>query len=708
MEGKFIRELDTGTGRAMEVKWLKDDKTLVFTATKGGYQNLYTIPADGSGKMTRRTDDQRNNRSLEVAPDSIRLAYLSGRDEVRVLNLTDFSNETLAQDEIWGFQNYTPRWSPDGRYLAYGGYRSFEQDIILIDTENDNRRTNLTNTGVSEGETTWSPDGKHIYFTSSRRQPNYPRGGGDSRLYRLPLRKIDAPFRSEGFEDLFADEKEDEDKKKDSVVVAIDAENIMERVQPVGPRAGNQYGLAVVRDGDKTVAIYGSNHEGKSNLYKTVFEPFEDTKTEKITTDGIGGASDLVTRDGKHYLVGNGQVMKLDLGQKKAEAIETKHTFRRALRPEFEQMFYETWANVEENFYNPDFHGADWAALRDRYATYLPHLTSRADLRRLTNDLLGELNTSHYGFRSNGSEERTKTNVTSVSLGLAFEPDRPYVIKSVLADGPADHAGIDIQPGDRITAIDGTPINESQNRERYLTRPSVDQELALTLVQTDGQEKTVRLHPEPYGREKTHRYDEWVDDNQARVDEASDERVAYVHMKNMGGSELNNFLNEMVSESYRRDALILDLRYNTGGNVHDDVLQFLSQRPYATWKYRGGADSPQPNFAPRAKPTILLINQQSLSDAEVTAEGFKQLGLGTVVGTPTYRWIIFTSGKGLVDGSFYRLPAWGVYGLDGRNLEKTGVEPDIRIDNTAADRQAGRDPQLDKAIELALDGLRGK
>ena len=126
----------------------------------------------------------------------------------------------------------------------------------------------------------------------------------------------------------------------------------------------------------------------------------------------------------------------------------------------------------------------------------------------------------------------------------------------------------------------------------------------------------------------------------------------------------------MVSEYYKKDALILDLRNNTGGNVHNDVLNFLSQKPYLQWKYRGGKLTTQPNFTPAAKPIVLLINEQSLSDAEVTAEGFKQLKLGKVIGTETYRWIIFTSGKGLVDGSFYRLPSWGCLHFKRRRFRK--------------------------------------
>jgi len=701
-EGKFVRQIMTGPGRVLEAKWLKDGETLVFTQTYKGYQNLYTVSANGTGQPVRRTSDARNNRHLEVSPDTSKVAYLSGRDEVRVMNLDDFSVETAARQEVWGFQNGLPRWSPDGRYLMFTGYIDFERDIFLIDTKNGHELTNLTMTGVSEISPTWGPDGKYIYFASSRTAPQYPKGGGNMDLYRLPLQKFAKPFRAEKFDELFATE---EKEKKDSVVVVIDADHIMERIERVGPSFGSQSGAMVVKDGDKTIVLYGSNHEGKSTLYQTVYEDFEDPKTEVFKGKGVGNATDLVTVKGEHYLIGAGKVQKLNLDQKKWEAIEVKHTFRRALQPEFEQMFYETWANMEENFYNEDFHGVDWPALRDRYAAFLPYVTNRADLRKLTNDMLGELNTSHFGFRSQGKEEKTKEGARTLALGLDFKSKKPYTVAAILADGPADRHDVDLKAGDRIVAIDGRRVDADKNREMYLSRPSIDGSVALT-VDRAGKEKVVRLHPRSYLSERTNRYDEWVDVNQETVDEKTNKKIAYVHMKNMTGSQLAPFLNEMVSEGYRRDGLILDLRYNTGGNVHNDVLQFLSQTPYLKWKYRGGKLGNQPNFAPRAKPIILMINEQSLSDAEMTAAGFQELGLGTIVGTPTYRWIIFTSGKGLVDGSFYRLPSWGTYTLDGKNLEKTGVEPDVRIDNTAADRQTGRDPQLEKAIELALKGLK--
>ena len=140
--------------------------------------------------------------------------------------------------------------------------------------------------------------------------------------------------------------------------------------------------------------------------------------------------------------------------------------------------------------------------------------------------------------------------------------------------------------------------------------------------------------------------------------------------------------------------------------MHDAVLQFLSQRAYMKWKYREGKLAIQPNFTPATKPIVLLINEQSLSDAEVTANGFRTLKLGKIIGTETYRWIIFTSGNGLVDGSFYRLPSWGCYTLDGKDLEHTGVAPDIYVKNTFEDKINNRDPQLERAVREILGEMR--
>jgi tricorn protease len=736
VEGKFVRLLKTAPlGRVLEVKWLADNRTVLFNQTVNGYLNWFTIPADGSGTEKQLTSDLRNNRDLALNKSRTKAVYLSGRDEVRLLDLKTFASKSLVKEEIWAFQNSVPSFSPNDEYVLFTSHRDFEQDIFVHHLASG-RTLNLTQTGISEITPTWSPDGKYLFFASNRLRPSYPFGLGDSRIYRLPLSKIDEPYRSDKFADLFRKDEKKEVKpdsvvafksgkgkkvlptvatakpaeKKDEapklVPIAIDTVELMDRLELISPNMGIAVDPEVVQKDAKTFVVYSSNHQdGKFNLWKTTIEPFVPNKTEAIA--GSENASNFVNVDGKYFVLIGGNVHKLNLDANRVEKVDIAYTFRRNLADEFRQMFDETWANVAENFYNETFHGADWATLRTKYAAYLPYLNTRADFRLLLNDLMGELNSSHTGFGSFGPEESNFFRTQTLNTGLLFDDEVPYRVKAVIKNSALDKVGKDVRPGDVLVKVNEVPVEAAQNRDFYFQQPSMDGELELTF-ERGGKPHTVKLHPQSSGATNSLLYDEWIDQNQRYVDEKSKNRIAYVHLQNMGRQEFDKFVVDMTRDWYKKDALILDLRYNTGGNVHDLVLNFLSQRPYLQWKYREGALTPQPNFGVAGKPIVLLINEQSLSDAEMTAQGFKALKLGKVIGTETYRWIIFTSGKGLVDGSFYRLPSWGCYTLDGKNLEAEGVQPDLVVPQTFTDRLDGKEPQLDRAIGEILGALPGK
>ncbi|MEP7111507.1 MAG: hypothetical protein ABI760_26165, partial [Ferruginibacter sp.] len=250
VEGKFIQLINRASAeRVKEIKWLNDNKTLLFGQTLGGYTNFYTILADGTTPVKQITADRRNNRSLVMNKKRTKAVYLSGRDELRLLDTKTWESKTIVKDEIWGFQGSDPGFSPNADYVVYTAYRNFEQDIFVYNIK-ENKTVNLTKTGVSETSPFWSADGKYIYLTASRLKPLYPFGFQNAKVYRLPLEKLDEPFRMDKYNELFKEEKKDTAKKdtakKDDTTqvnvapIAIDTERILERLEQIGPSFGIQ------------------------------------------------------------------------------------------------------------------------------------------------------------------------------------------------------------------------------------------------------------------------------------------------------------------------------------------------------------------------------------------------------------------------------------------------------------------------------------
>lgn len=708
-DGDFITEIVNNGERVMEVKWLENNQDLLFSMTSNGYSNWYSVSAKG-GELKKLTNDLASNRDIAFNSDNTQAVYLSGREEVRLLDLKSHKSKTIVTDEIWGFQNSSPSFSPDGKYVLFTAMRDFEQDVFVHNIAED-KTINLTNTGVSETDPSWSPDGKYIYFTSNRTTPSYPFGMEDASIYRLALDWYTDDFTNEGYAKLFEEkeaEKKDKKKKKEETkeakpVVKINVNNLRDRVEQVSKSFGTQSNPRVFTDGERTIVFYNSNEDGgKNKLYKKIYQAYKKPETKKVDDNA---ASQIIQTDKKEYYIRTSKgVFSYNEGSDKLEKIDFDHNFQKDLEREFQQMFEETWAGIDENFYEENFHGMDWAALKDTYQSYVPYVRNRTNLRVLLNDMLGELNASHLGFNSNGKEEKTRLQYYTNETGLLFNAEKPYEVSEIVPKSPAVASHITVKPGDKLVAVNGEKVDENKNRDFYFTTPNREKELQLTFDR-NGKSFDVNIKTISDAKLRDLRYDEWIANNRKNVKEWSNDRIAYTYMKNMTGPQLESFLLDMVAEENNREGLILDLRFNTGGNVHDKVLNFLAQRPYLQWKYRGGKKTTQANFGPSGSPIVLLINQASLSDAEMTAAGFKELGLGTIIGTETYRWIIFTSAKGLVDNSSYRVPAWGTYTLDGVNLEHTGVSPDIEVENTFLDNVKGNDPQLKRGIEEILKQL---
>ena len=696
--GKFVREMPTDRGeRVQEVRWMKDNESLIYTRTVKGWANLFTISAPAPEAEKQITSYERTLQNLLVSPDGEKALVNSGDSYIDLIDLKNFNVTGIIKDEFW-FRPTQPRFSPDGRYILYAAFRNFEQDIFIYDTKESKIHT-ITNNGVAESDPCWSPDGRYIYLSADRYNPGFPRGAGVSKLYRIPLYRFSESLRTEEYGKLFAKKPSKDSLKVD---IKIETDGITDRWEQIDVKGNSQSSPHVFNVRGKTMLLFNNSpNPGDRVMTKVELSPFDPPKSAAI---GDKGFSRLIMAGDKFYALISGDVYEVKPAEGKADKIALSATFSKNLHDEFVQMFYENWATLAEHFYDLNYHGVDWKAMLARYEQYLPLVRNRNNLRTIQNDMLGELNSSHLGFSSSGDEAKPFYRLQTNATGIIFRDDDPFVVEGCVKRSPADLTDSPLRAGDRLVAVNGTPVDRSSDRDKFFTLPQLEKEITLRF-ERKGREFDMTLAPVRSGALKTLLYDGWIDENRKIVDSLSGGRVGYVYMKDMGTPSLEKFLIDMTGIALGKEALILDIRNNRGGNVHDDVIQFLSQKPYLEWQARNGKRSPQPNFAPSGGPIILMVNEQSLSDAEMTAAAFRQLKLGTIVGTETYRWIIFTSGRMLVDGSSTRLPAWGCYDLEGNDLEKTGVKPDIYVRTTFGDMQNGADPQLVTAVKEALSKL---
>ena len=690
----FLQKLETPSDeRVAEVVWGSDSKTIYYTRTNLGWTNLFKISADGSAAEAMVYPSQNNVKNLKMNHKGDKLAFVDGSHSIILLDTATDVPHRIAEAEFWSYQRYDLEFSFDDNYLAFDAMHMFEPDIFLYDLR-DGSLKNFTNSASVEQSPVFSPDGKNMYLLANPTSTSYPRGGRSS-LYKLPLRKYDEPFKSAAVDALFGDKKE----KKDSTVV-IDFKDIHERMALV-ERSGSQSNPYVYMSKDKSFLLYTSFSNGPASVYSLdISDPEAKPKQIRDLTSGtFFSCKDAL------YCLSSGAIYKVDPNAASATKTEVKKDVEVVLNDEFRQMFYEVWGVLEQNYYDVNFHGADWYSIRDYYASLLPYVRTRSNLRTLMADLLGELNSSHMGFTSSGSEERPETSIHTYSTGIVFDNASPYKVDYVLEGSPADKFEIGLRKGDELVAVDGARADKRQNRERYFSGAVNKDELKLTFSR-GGKEFDVKVHPASFSTVKTFAYKQWEDQRADIVAKKTGDRVGYIHMRAMGDEDLNSFLLKMHTEVFDKDALILDLRYNNGGNVHKEVIDFLRGEAHFQWGYRDFPKTTHPNVAPGGKPIVVLVNEHSLSDAEVTSNGIKTLGIAKLVGTETYRWIIFTSSARLIDGSTCRLPAWGCYSvIDGSDLENTGVKPDIYVKNTFKDRLEGNDPQLDAAIAEILREL---
>ena len=684
-------------GVEANLDWNSDSKILVYTSDRDGAMNIYAY--DFVTKTESALTVGRATNSLpRWSPDGKQIAYVREGKEIRVIDFASRQDVKVADGRFTlppldG--GYLPSWSPDSKWIAYinRGEKNFRNVFVVKATGGVPQQVSFlpnTNSGSAE----WAPDGEAIYFrTGQRTETSY--------IVRIELRIKSKPLREDKFDELFtaAVAAQKDDTKEEKKPLTIDADGIKRRASllPLDLDVGQ---FAISSDGK--MLVFSAQSGKQTQFYTVSLDPLQTgpmIPRQLTSTPGAKNSPQFSADSKDIYFLDQGKVAAIAVESRVARPFAITAELTADFNDDKRQLYSQAWGNLNTHFYDPKFHGTDWAAARERFER--PAMASKTpeEFRRVVNLMIGELNASHLGFNL----PATPSN-TGGRLGVDFSDATTFTVASILPLGPVALVG-GIQAGMRLTAINGETLTPATNIDRILEFTSGKKTL-LTFA-----ERSITIQPITGAAEKQLRYKSWVDANRTLVDKLSGGKLSYAHIPDMSEDSLNQFYLDLDEDAHKRKGVVIDVRNNNGGFVNVYAIDVLARKSYFSMKERGDetAIPSRTALGQRALdlPTILLTNQHSLSDAEDFTEGYRYLKLGKTVGEPTAGWIIFTWNLGLYDGSTLRLPRQAITDTRGQIMERNPRPVDIAVERPIGEAsREGTDSQLSRAVTELLSQVR--
>ena len=549
---------------------------------------------------------------------------------------------------------------------------------------------------------TWSAGPQSGTFTGSRTGKG---GGGE-------------PEKAEGAKDgeKKAEKKED---KKDEKKLVIDLEGFEARAIQMPVPAG-AFGAIAVNDSGKVIYVRNSTRGSSDPASIKIFDPSDDAKEEK--TVGPGGGFDMSADGKKLLLVRGGSVSIIDASAGgKSQTVPTGG-LRQAVRPreEWRQIFVDAWRLCRDYFYEPTMHGVDWPGIRDHYAASLDDCSSREDVQWVIGEMISELNVGHAYVQGPGDVEDT-TNVPvgmlgadyaleGTATGTAYKITKIYAgaVWDVDAKGPLSQPGVDVKVGDYLLAVNGVPVDTS--KDIYASFVGMAERTVSITVSSnpliDGDDREVLVRP--IGAEGTLRYRTWIERNRQYVFEKSGGKIGYIYVPNTGQDGQSDLFRQFYGQR-GMGALLIDERWNGGGQIPNRFIELLNRPRTNYWARRDAKDWPWPTDSHQG-PKAMLINGLAGSGGDMFPWLFKHNGLGKLIGMRTWGGLVGISGNpAFIDGGSISVPTFGFYETDGTwGIEGHGVDADIVVIDDPAKMQDGGDPQLDAGITHLMDELKTK
>lgn len=725
-EGGVPRQLTDTPDREKDVQWKSDSKTLVFTRRNG--LEFFDVAENRPIVL---------NRVPPVAAAS-RPLYLPGDKLLCVANETTIQdweeNPTIKVDGYFHGANLGSgkafEVSPDGKWILYSQPNDlYDWQLWVAHTETGEKRQ-LARLFGGCSSFSFTRDGKRVVLANDEVEDNYD-------IWVIDLQKPPVEFKEDKLDKLFkkeADkagnaEKPVEPKEGDEgespkpaqprppapkkvPETKIDFDDIEKRVRRVTSLEGNEFSPVCLDDG-KTF-YFSASVQGQSNIWKLTLDPEKGPDLKQVTQSRTRKSDLRLSPDEKSlWFMDAGVITSLNLASQKTTTYSFSVEQRRDRRALRDAAFDEAVWVMGGYFYDGGHHGIDWTRTSERYRSALNATSTGDEFGAVVNELLGELSSSHQGFgatdeRSDGFAE--STGCLGVRFDAAALSRGQYVITEVLKGGPLDVADAPAA-GIKLVGINGKLLGAGTTLAQELTG-TIGRKTVLHFNDKfilDGA-REFAVKPISRGQESRLFYERWVDWQRDMVRKLSGGRLGYVHIRGMDQPSLQEFIHQLGDDLIGKEGVVIDVRFNGGGNTAVDVLEILIKRPWLIRQSRGLHQVSENAYRSITleKPSILMINQDSFSNAEILAEGFRRLKIGSIVGVDTAGGVIGTGSFSLIDGSSLRLPGTGAWAVDGENLEQNGRKPDIFIDNNINDLEKGIDKQTELTVKTLLDQLKGK
>ena len=721
-------------------RWSPDGRKIVFVSDKSGEEQLYVVSQEG-GEPERLTDGIRGRLyNPQWSLDSKRIAFSDKEGKAYVLDIESKEVRVIADEPRGRITDY--RWSPCSGYLAFTVSVAARVNAIFIWDAAEAKLHQVGGAMFDEHSPAWGLDGKYLYFLSAREfspqisttEWNFATNR-QTGIFALALRRdVPHPFPPESDEaevledesaessseesDETSGDEESDENARDKRPMRIDFDGLASRVAPVPVPADNyEYGSLAAVESSLVFVRDAAFYYGRESATQPEVKIFNLKERElKAITQANRYA---LSANGKKLLVqqkGAYKFYDVRPTPKDAKTLSTSG-LRLDLVPaqEWETIFDEVWRRYRDFFYVENMHGYDWAAIRERYRPWLAHVAHRSDLNYVIGEMIAELNVGHAYISGGDYEVPQRPGVALMGADLELDPaSGRYRIARILAGqneepeyrAPLTEIGVDAREGDYVLEIDGEPLQAGENPYRLL-RHKASRPVELLLHDRPDIDGARRVVYKPIRDESSLRYLEWIQRNRQAVHEASEGKVGYLHIPNMSAAGISEFI-KWYYPQLRKEGLVVDVRGNGGGNVSQMLIERLSRKLLGTRFSRTYDDFrtyPNEVFLGHL---VCLVNENSASDGDIFAARFRQAGLGPLIGKRSWGGVIgITSHGPLMDGGDIRVPEFATNAVDGSwIIEGHGVDPDIVVENEPTSVLAGRDLQLERGIEEVMRRIR--